>query len=126
MALRVLLVDDNRHFLEAARDLLEREGVDVVGTASTSAETLRLVEQLQPNVVLVDIDLGAESGFDLASRLAAVTDACICLISAYSEAEFADLIAASPADGFVPKAELSAEAISNLLGEGDRGRGRAN
>jgi len=126
MALRVLLVDDNRHFLEAARNLLEREGVDVVGVASTSAETLRLVEQLQPNVVLVDIDLGAESGFDLASRLAAATDACIGLISAYSEAEFADLIAASPAVGFVPKAELSAEAISNLLGEGDRGRGRAN
>ena len=73
MPLRYLLVDDNRYFLGAARDLLEREGIEVVGVASTSAETLRLVGQLRPDVVLVDIDLGDECGFDLASRLAAWT-----------------------------------------------------
>ncbi len=128
MTQRYLLVDDNRGFLEAARDLLEGEGVDVVGVASTSGETLRLVAQLQPDVVLVDVDLGDESGFDLASRLAMVTaDTRIVLISAYPEAEFADLIAASGAIGFVSKAELSAQAVSYLLeGGGDVGRGRAN
>ena len=128
MAQRYLLVDDNLGFLEAARDLLEGEGVDVVGVASTSGETLRLVAQLQPDVVLVDVDLGEESGFDLASRLAIVTaDTRVVLISAYPEAEFADLIAASGAIGFVSKAELSAQAVSNLLEDGgDVGRGRAN
>jgi DNA-binding NarL/FixJ family response regulator len=128
MAQRYLLVDDNRGFLEAARDLLEGEGVDVVGVASTSGETLRLVAQLQPDVVLVDVDLGDESGFDLASRLAMVTaDTRIVLISAYPEAEFADLIAASGAIGFVSKAELSAQAVSHLFEDGgDVGRGRPN
>src|SRR2546423_15337982 len=120
MALRVLLVDDNRLFLEAARDLLEREGVDVVGVASTSVETLRLVEQLQPNVVLVDIDLGAESGFDLASRLAAATDARIGLIPAYSEAAVADLTAGRPARGVGPEAARSPGTGSYPLGaQGD-------
>jgi DNA-binding NarL/FixJ family response regulator len=128
MAQRYLLVDDNRGFLEAARDLLERQGVDVVGVASTSAETLRLVAQLRPDVVLVDIDLGDESGIDLASRLAMGTgDTRIVLISAYPEAEFADLVAASGAVGFVSKAELSAQAVSNLLEDRDDDwRGRAN
>ena len=120
MALRLLLVDDNRRFLDAARDVLEREGIDVVGTASTSTETLLLVDELQPDVVLIDIVLGEDSGFDLAQRLTEGTndrhDARVILISAYPEAEFVDLIAGSPAVGFVPKARLSAQAVSNALG----------
>jgi CheY-like chemotaxis protein len=122
MTLRFLIVDDNGQFLEAARNLLEREGVRVVGVASTSADALRLVRELHPDVVLVDIDLGEESGFDLAARLAEgpdeTRDTRIVLISAYSENEFADLIAASPAVGFVAKAELSVQALSRVLGGG--------
>ena len=55
---RCLIVDDNPGFLDAARGLLQREGVAVVGTASTSAEAAQRVEQLRPDVALVDIDLG--------------------------------------------------------------------
>ena len=67
--MRCLLVDDNTAFLEAARILLGREGVTVAGTASTSAEGLRQASTLRPDVVLVDIALGSENGFDLARRL---------------------------------------------------------
>ena len=114
MALRTLIVDDNAQFRDAARDLLEREGITVAGVASTSAEASELALELRPDVILVDIDLGEESGFDLASRLAG-GDARIVLISAYAEAEFADLIAASPAVGFVSKSALSAAALSEAL-----------
>jgi CheY-like chemotaxis protein len=69
--LGVLIVDDNWLFLEAARDRLEREGLRVVGVAASSAEALRRVEELRPEVVLVDLMLGSESGFELARRLAA-------------------------------------------------------
>src|ERR1700729_4187036 len=102
MAFRVLIVDDNRSFLEAARGLLEREGLRVVGVAATSAEALQRAEELQPEVVLVDIRLGGESGFDLARRLAEQPRAglAVILISTYSEADFVDLIAESPARGF--------------------------
>ena len=62
MPLRCLLVDDNEAFLEAASLLLEREGVTVVGVASTIAEALRQARVLRPDVILVDIGLGNESG----------------------------------------------------------------
>jgi DNA-binding NarL/FixJ family response regulator len=116
VALRMVIVDDNVHFLDAARNVLQQEGIDIVGMASTSAEALQLVAELEPDVILVDVDLGEESGFDLARALVAVDDASVVLISAYPESDLADLIAASPVVGFVSKAELSARAVSNLLG----------
>ena len=116
MALRVLIVDDNANFLEVARDLLEREGLAVVGIASTSAEALQRARELQPEVILVDVDLGEESGFDLAQQLAASEVGRIVLVSAYPEADFADLIGTSPAVGFVSKSQLSAAAIAGVIG----------
>jgi DNA-binding NarL/FixJ family response regulator len=118
VALRVLIVDDNRSFLEAAGALLAREGQCVVGVASTAAEALRRTEELSPDVVLVDISLGTESGFDLARRLAEHDGErwpLVILISTHEREDFADLIAESPAAGFVPKSELSAEAIRQLV-----------
>ena len=118
MAFGVLIVDDNWLFLEAARALLEREGLRVVGVAATSAEALRRAAELRPEVILVDITLGGESGFDLARRLAGQSrggGATVILISTHSGADFADLIAESPAAGFVPKPELSADAIRRIV-----------
>jgi DNA-binding NarL/FixJ family response regulator len=110
--IRCLIVDDNQTFHDAARLLLEREGVAVVGVAMTSAEALRLEEELRPNVVLVDIRLGDESGFDLARQLRGR----VILISTHAQSEYAEEIAASPAAGFIPKAQLSASTILRLVG----------
>src|SRR5690242_21877397 len=71
MPLRCLLVDDNDAFLETARALLEREGLQVAGVASSIAGALRQARALRPDVILVDIGLGEESGFELARLLAA-------------------------------------------------------
>jgi DNA-binding NarL/FixJ family response regulator len=119
MSLRVLMVDDSPVFLEAARRLLEREGLSVVGAASTSAMAIDATERLRPDVVLVDIMLGQESGIDLARRLVERSvggaPAIVILISTESEDDFSELIEASPASGFVHKSELSAAAILRLL-----------
>jgi two-component system, NarL family, nitrate/nitrite response regulator NarL len=117
MLLRCLVVDDNASFLEAARVLLERQGVSVVALASNGTEALRQAEELRPDVVLVDISLGEESGFDVARALVeeAGGGASVILISTHSEADFADLIRRCPAVGFLPKAELSADAIRAIL-----------
>ena len=117
MPVRCLIVDDNPHFLEVARELLNREGIVVVGVASTEAEALARTDELHPELMLVDIDLGEESGFDVAQRLSAATDGSsrVILISTYTETDFADLIAASPAVGFLSKSDLSATAISVIL-----------
>jgi DNA-binding NarL/FixJ family response regulator len=115
--IQCLIVDDSREFLEAAQTLLEREGLTIAGVASTSAEALRKTDTLRPDVVLVDVSLGDESGIELARRLVAgpAHDARVILISTRSEAELADLIAMSPAAGFLPKSELSADAIRGFL-----------
>jgi DNA-binding NarL/FixJ family response regulator len=116
-ALRILIVDDSQHFLDAARNVLEQGGLAVVGTASTIAEALQLAQQLTPDAILVDVDLGGESGLDLAQRLAAASRARVVLISTYAESELTELIAASPAVGFVAKSEFSASIILSLLGD---------
>jgi CheY-like chemotaxis protein len=118
MPIRCLLVDDNDAFLKAASVLLQREGMTVVGVASNSAEALRQARALRPDVILVDIGLGDESGFDLARLLAQDGQdgsAEVILISARAETDYAELIAESPAAGFLVKPELSAQAISRIL-----------
>jgi two-component system, NarL family, nitrate/nitrite response regulator NarL len=118
MPLRCLIVDDSHSFLEAAQLLLEREGLNVVGVADTGDEAIRKAETLRPDVILVDVSLGEESGFDVARRLV-VDDpgnqTAVILISTRAEADIADLIAESPAAGFVPKVALSAGAIRRLV-----------
>jgi DNA-binding NarL/FixJ family response regulator len=117
MPLRCLLVDDSDAFLETASLLLEREGVTVAGVASNIAEALRQARALRPDVILVDIGLGNESGFTLAQLLARDgPGADVILISARAEADYADLIAESPAAGFLAKSELSASRIGQILG----------
>jgi CheY-like chemotaxis protein len=126
MTVRCVIVDDNRAVLRAAGDLLEVEGMTVVGLARTGEDALRLVEELAPDVVLLDILLGSESGFDATRRLvesfykggASPT----ILISTHEEVDFEDLIASSGAIGFLSKPDLSAAAIRRILGrrhEGD-------
>ena len=122
--MRLLIVDDNAHFLEAARRLLEREGMTVVGVASTSVEALQRARELRPDVILVDIDLGEESGFDVVRQLTEATGgqrSPIILISAYPEQDLADLIDGSAALGFLPKSGLSGRAIFELVGRTDEG-----
>ena len=119
VALRCLIVDDNGGFRDAARTLLERQEIEVVGVASNSAEAHARVAELHPEVVLVDIALGAESGFDVARALAREGGPKLILISTLPEVDFVDLIAASPAVGFIAKSELSASAVRDLVADDD-------
>ncbi len=116
MAVRVLLVDDHRGFLATARRLLEAQGLAVPGVASSSAEALAQAAAIEPDVALVDVDLGGESGLDVARILVAQAPSLrIILISTHSEADLADLVGRSPAIGFIPKSKLSAHAVLALL-----------
>jgi CheY-like chemotaxis protein len=119
MPLRYLLVDDSDAFLQTASVLLEREGVRVAGVASNSAEALQQARALRPDIILVDVGLGDESGFDLARLLARDGQggrAAVIMISARAGADYADLITESPAAGFLAKSELSAREIERILG----------
>ena len=120
MVLRCLIVDDSPHFLDAARALLEREGLAVVGVASTSAEALRRVQDVKPDVALIDVELGNESGFDLARRIRSDTSldpSRVILISTYADEDLGDLVTDAPAAAFLSKSRLSARAIREILGD---------
>jgi CheY-like chemotaxis protein len=124
VAVRAIIVDDEPAFIEAASRLLEGEGVDVVGAASTGAEAAEQVRRLEPDVVQIDVQLGEERGFDLARRLAATTDVPptnMIMVSTHAADDLVDLVAVSPVLGFLSKSELSAAVISDFLE--DRGHG---
>ena len=75
--------------------------------------------ELRPDVILVDINLGGQSGFDVVRRLTHEADlapSAVILISTHAEEDYADLIAASRAVVFLPKTRLSACAVGDLLG----------
>jgi two-component system, NarL family, nitrate/nitrite response regulator NarL len=116
--MRCLIVDDNRGFLEVARVLLEGEGVQVVGVARTVAHGITRVRDLKPDVILIDVDLGHDSGVELAKCLARELDGAsgqVILMSAYGEDEITDLIDDGVAIGFLPKYALSMRAIEDVL-----------
>jgi DNA-binding NarL/FixJ family response regulator len=123
--MRCLIVDDSAVFADAARGLLERQGITVVGVASTGAEALRCFEVLRPDVTLVDLDLGGESGFELAEQLhqaGSPAPSPVILISTHAAQDFAEMIETSPAVGFVSKSALTGSAIRELVrqwGDGD-------
>jgi len=117
MPLQCIIVDDYEPFLKLARATLERQGMAVVGVAANGTEALRQARELCPDVALVDISLGPESGFDVGRQITPYVGSVI-LISSHDHDEdddYAELFAGSPAVGFLSKATLSADAIQRLV-----------
>ena len=117
--MRCMIVDDSAQFRTTASTILRRDGIAVVGMASNAADALRSYQELQPDVTLVDIDLGAESGFDVVRalhELGAPASGMI-LISTHAESDLTDLVAVSPVSGFLPKFAFSTKAVRELVGD---------
>ena len=96
--------------------MLEKGGYEVVGEASDGERAIETARALRPGLVLLDVRLPDIDGFHVARRLAADGAAlAIVLTSSHDRSDFAHEIARSPVDGFIPKSELSAGAISSLL-----------
>jgi len=98
----------------------------VVGVASTSAEALARIRELEPDVAILDANLNGESGFDLAWQVAATSGNVptrTVLTSTRSEPDFAELVAVTPSLGFISKSTLSGEAIRDFVADRSHGRG---
>jgi DNA-binding NarL/FixJ family response regulator len=118
--LRGLIVDDSDTFLTSASRLLESQGLEIVGTATSSQEALELAAASLPDLALVDVELGEEDGLALADELHSRSPATrVVMISTYDRDQVQDLIAASSAVGFLPKSRLSGDAVRALL-DGDQ------
>jgi DNA-binding NarL/FixJ family response regulator len=112
----ILIVDDHPSFRWMARALLESEGFDVVGEAEDGAGAIEAAKKLHPDVILLDVQLPDVDGFEVAAQLTQNGNSpAIVMTSSRDECDFGSLVANSGARGFIPKAELSAEAVSALL-----------
>ncbi len=115
----VLIVDDHPGFRAFARRLLESSGFAVVGEAEDGDEAMRAAHELAPDVVLLDIQLPDIDGFEVARRLARTRDGPrIVLTSTRDAADYGPRIRASPASGFLAKAELTGGALASMLADG--------
>jgi DNA-binding NarL/FixJ family response regulator len=112
----VLIVDDHDGFRESATSLLEAEGFAVVGAVAGGDAALAAVERLRPEVVLLDVQLPDLDGFTVAERLAATPDPpSVVLISSREAAAYGPRLQAARARGFIPKGELTGDALRKLV-----------
>jgi DNA-binding NarL/FixJ family response regulator len=112
---RILIVDDHPGFRASARRTLEAGGFDVIGEADDGAAALDAAGDLTPDVVLLDVQLPDASGIDLAGKLSANGGPAVILTSSRPLDQLGPDVTRSGALGFIPKDELTASAIEELV-----------
>src|SRR5512147_2027122 len=112
----VLIVDDHPSFRAVSQMVLETDGFAVVGTASDGESGVAAALRLEPDVLLLDVELPDIDGFEVAARLReAGSSTAIVLASSRDGADFGSLVAESGARGFLTKADLTGDAIRALV-----------
>jgi DNA-binding NarL/FixJ family response regulator len=114
MAKTVVIADDHPSFRASARAILEADGFEVVGEAQDGKSALDAVCRHRPDVLLLDVQLPDMDGFAVCESLNG-NGPSIVLVSSRDAADYGDLIERSGACGFIPKAELSGDALSATL-----------
>ena len=113
---RVVLVDDHAGFLASMTAWLGHEGFEVVGTASTAAAAVRVVSEVAPDLVLLDVHLPGRSGIDAAEDLASLEQRpAVILVSSDHAVADDPRVRAAPVSGFLPKRDLTCRAIDDVL-----------
>ena len=114
----MLIVDDHPSFRASARAILEADGFEVSGEAEDGESAIAAAGRLHPDVVLLDVQLPDIDGFEVARRLRSNgSGPAVILVSSRDAGDFGTLVESSGACGFVPKNELSGQAVSALICE---------
>ncbi len=114
---RVVIVDDQAAFRSAARFVVDMsDGFEVVGEAETGEDALAMVASLDPDLVLMDVNLPGIDGLEATRRIvAAGSHARILVLSTYSASEYAAAARDAGAIGFVSKDDFGPEALDAAL-----------
>ena len=114
MPLRVLIVDDHPSFRGSVTALLVSEGYDVIGEAVTGAEAVRLAKELQPDLVVLDVQLPDLNGFEVTALLCELDEPPDVVLTS-SRDDYAAAVVGTGARGFLPKDSLSGKTLDALL-----------
>jgi DNA-binding NarL/FixJ family response regulator len=113
MTVRVLIVDDQEPFRVAARMVVDiTDGFEVVGEAETGEDSVRMAEELAPDLVLMDVNLPGINGLDATRQiLAGSSPVVVLLLSTYEEEEYAPRAAECGAAAYIPKAAFGPDRL---------------
>jgi CheY-like chemotaxis protein len=119
MTRTLLIVDDHENFRSFAKALLAAEGYEVTGEAADGESALEEVARLNPDVVLLDVNLPDIDGFEVARRLAEDAEAPVVVLTSSREAsDYGTELSESPVNGFLTKRDLSGDALDELANPG--------
>jgi DNA-binding NarL/FixJ family response regulator len=116
MTVRVLIVDDQEPFRSAARMVVDAtEGFDVVGEAETGEDSVAMAAALQPDLVLMDVNLPGINGLDATRQILAGTGepVVVLLLSTYEEEEYAPRAAECGAAAYIPKSHFGPDRLES-------------
>jgi DNA-binding NarL/FixJ family response regulator len=104
----VLVVDDDASFREAITELLRARGLQIVGHAADEVQAVEAVLNLDPDVILLDVNLASSDAFELMKRLSGLNpEISVLLTSSDPDAVTDELARELGAVGFVPKTQLA-------------------
>jgi len=112
---RVLVVDDHRTFADLLAGALQAAGMDVLGTANTAGQAVAMAQDLQPDIVVMDIQMPREDGLSATRRLREVAPhAVVAVVSAHRDPEWVVRASQAGASAFIPKDGSLSEMIDVL------------
>jgi DNA-binding NarL/FixJ family response regulator len=113
---RVVIVDDQLPFRRAAQAVVEStDTFVVVGAFETAEQGLAAVDEVRPQLILMDVNLPGIDGVEASRRLRARhPDIVVILLSSYDEAEFADLTSDCGAAAYVPKSAFGPDRLEEV------------
>ncbi|SHN63256.1 two component transcriptional regulator, LuxR family [Geodermatophilus obscurus] len=112
---RVLVVDDHRTFAELLSGALASAGMDAIGTASSAAQAVAMAQDLQPDIVVMDIEMPRQDGLAATRRIREVApNAVVAVVTAHRDPDWVVRAAQAGASAFIPKDGSLAEMIDVL------------
>jgi len=117
-AIKVVLADDHPVAREGLRNVLEQAvDIKVVGVASNGDEALRLVNELSPDVLVLDMEMPGTTGVEVAQQLQSLGSSVrILALSAHDDKEYISGLLASGAAGYLTKGEIPETIIEAVRG----------
>jgi DNA-binding NarL/FixJ family response regulator len=124
MAVRVLIVDDQEPFRQAARAVVElTDGFEVAGEADTGEEAVDLARELEPDLVLMDVNLPGIDGLEATRRIlnGSAGRVVVLMVSTYEADEYAPRAAEAGAAAYIPKSEFEPDRLSEAWAAAEGG-----